>query len=309
MIANNCQISNERLQELRESLKGGIAQVPVVTRDQLSTAGVTAGGKPIGDALPAVFEDGPLAGQQYGEAESRTEFLSSERIDGLEQLSQLLTAATPKPESMVPLPTTPERPPIVSGPAFHKAVKPSGCAGFYSLAFPELFHCGHAEFLTEPPRPPHLQPSLKVWIKQLLENENGRRFAVHDTFQYLVYHELTSPAICGVVGAYMKHTFPSLTRRQLQAKLAAGDSKIIKGLHPWTSNISGTAGAHHRRKNQISSYTRHFSYIWGGSTANFWTQSTADVHFDLFQRCLRKLETLDNQSQIREGESFTFVQT
>jgi hypothetical protein len=137
---------------------------------------------------------------------------------------------------------------MLDGLAFGDIVNAKTNPGFYSLCFPELFKNGLGEFLTTPERPPQDQPSLKVWVKELMENQHGCRFAAHPHFQYLIYHQLTEPLVSAVAGAFMQRKFAGMTRGELSNKLAVNDHTVIEGMRPWIASIPGTAGDHHKQR-------------------------------------------------------------
>lgn len=178
--------------------------------------------------------------------------------------------------------------PVVDGPQFAGVARNAlQTPGFFCIAFPELHSRGVAEFTTVPAREKELQPTFKQCAEHILKSGQGHHFAMHPTWMALCYHELITPQILSLGGAYIDRHWTALTRRNLDAMLSSRDAaarrKVARGIKLWMGKVVGSSGYHLLHRNRILSCVPHFSCFWGGSPCVFHTVSTPGVHSHFIQ--------------------------
>ena len=92
--------------------------------------------------------------------------------------------------------------------------------GFFHLLKPYLFYNNRCEFVSEPVRPSHLQPSLAKFARQLYESVDAIRFVQDRDLAFVLYQAILRPQVSRIGGAYFRKKFSRDVTRELAAKLS-----------------------------------------------------------------------------------------
>ena len=189
--------------------------------------------------------------------------------------------------------------PVLVGPAIGRRVWSVHQPGFFHLLKPYLFYNNRCEFVSEPVRPSHLQPSLAQFARQLYESVDAIRFVQDRDLAFVLYQAILWPQVSRIGGAYFRKKNPGMSRESLRRSLASdGPCKgVFEGIGYWFQTIPGTNGYHHSKKNQMLNMSRWSQYIWGAKPAYFSTIGTPGAHNDWIQACLLKVGQVDGLGQ------------
>ena len=155
---------------------------------------------------------------------------------------------------------------------------------FFSMAFPNLFPYGEADFYANRPRTCH---NILDWADHLLWYKDGR-FAQHSYFKFIV-HNMVMRKKSIERGSYIFHQQlgdENVSMSELKEKLQKGDCNMAKKISYFSASLRGTSQYWATRAKELRALIQFKVNNGGGLPSYFATAICAEFYFKPLRRLL-----------------------